>query len=71
MRIYYINRRLTQYHSAPGLWARQVLFGLRRSGAAVSSYPAIGGPAGATASARAAVSAKSGLSESAPSPSFG
>ncbi len=52
MKIYYINRRLTQYHSAPGLWGRQVLFGLRRSGAAVSSYPAIGGPACATGSPR-------------------
>jgi len=49
MRIYYINHRLTQYHSAAGLWGRQVLFGLRRSGAAVSSYPAIGGPTCATA----------------------
>ncbi len=56
MRIYYVNRHLSHYHSAPGLWGRQVLSGLRRSGAAVSSYPAIGGPAGttsATASARA------------------
>ena len=56
MRIYYINRLLTQHHSAPGLWGQQVLFGLRRTGAAVSSYPAIGGPAratSATASARA------------------
>jgi len=41
VRIYYINRYLTQHHSAPGIWARQVLFGLRRCGATVSSYPVI------------------------------
>jgi glycosyltransferase involved in cell wall biosynthesis len=42
MRIYYVNRRLTQYRSAPGLWGRKVLYGLRRAGAAVSSYPPVG-----------------------------
>jgi glycosyltransferase involved in cell wall biosynthesis len=41
MRIYYINRCLTQYHTAPGLWGRKVLLGLRRAGADISSYPAI------------------------------
>lgn len=42
MRIHYVNRRLTQYRSAPGLWGRKVLYGLRRAGAEVSSYPPIG-----------------------------
>jgi glycosyltransferase involved in cell wall biosynthesis len=49
MRIFYVNRRLTQYHSAPGEWGRQVLFGLRRAGATVSSYPAVDEPAAASA----------------------
>jgi glycosyltransferase involved in cell wall biosynthesis len=41
MRIYYVNRLLVQYHSAPGLWGRKLLYGLRQTGAVVSSYPAI------------------------------
>lgn len=42
MRIFYVNRRLTQYDSAPGIWGRKVLYGLRRAGATVSSHPPIG-----------------------------
>ena len=60
MRIYYVNRLLSQHHSAPGLWGRQVLYELRRAGAAVSSYPAFSESAGApSTSSSAAISATS------------
>ena len=42
MRIYYVNRLLSQHHSAPGLWGRQVLRALRQAGAEVSCYPSSG-----------------------------
>lgn len=43
MKIFYVNPHLCKTQSAPGIWGRQVFNELRRSGVAMSSYPAYSG----------------------------